>query len=1031
MDQSMVRRFVRLSVRSAMVAAGAGVVLGAQPVLSAEKAAPASEQELEEVVVSGFRLSLQQSTDAKREAVGFTDSIFAEDMGKFPDNNIAESLNRIPGITIVRDINGAGVNVAIRGLGTSFTRVLLNNTPILVGSTGRTGAQSTNREVDLAIFPTDLFTHLSVSKSPEASMLEGGAAGTINLRSARPFDHEGFNARYSLEGQDNSNSGATGVHGSLLVSNTWGKFGALAGVAVARDKTRILGFESVGWTNPNLSATQNTASDRNNTGGGNWTIPSTVPANAGNGLTTGATVDQAFLLAHNPGLTIQQLDNAIIPRLARPVDDFGENGNDSAIVSLEYRPSDALHFYLDSMYGKKTMDLERIDMNWVGRNGAMIPLNVQVDNPNCSAGCVVTQGTYANAQFFLEYRPWIEDTRYWGFNPGMSWQINDKLVLDLQANGSHSTHRRETPTVLPITAASSGLTVTYSNPGGSSGMPVFSSNVDLNDPANFIWTGGRVNIQDESRFTSTKGTRFDLTWGDKALSVKFGGAYDDTSRKIRAWDNSQAWQNAVCGNNPNVFVPGPNAQPPCQGLNQPGAAPSGYPTYPGLGTGYTAGYSTPLSYQGSLVPTASLASLLQPGPSGFVTLDWDAFKAASKYDQFHDNAPETGSSNSGASGGYVREKVTGAYTEMNGELDVLDSLLRYNVGLRYVHTEQIIGGRTSIADPRNVTLALLDGGKFPNIVTNAYTNTKYDNLLPSLSLAYNLGEHAVARLALSKSMTRANPNSMLPGLNFSSPSADIGSIGNPDVDPYTSKNIDLGVDIYTGGPGYISVTAFRKAIKGFTQNGTTTVPFSALAPYGVSYSTLTPTQQAAIDSRGGPNAAMVTLTQQVNATGILTVNGIETGWVQPLDALLEPIGIRGLGFTANMTIVDQKGTGAAPALALGVAPRTYNGTLWYEQHGVSTRVSYNYAKGSQVAGTGQNGISAAALFGNTYHQWDFSSSFDLKQIFGLSSDLTPEVTLDVINLTKEKQRSYFQFTNAANDLYNPGRMILLGVRGKF
>src|ERR1700722_12667425 len=88
-------------------------------------AAPA-DADLQEIVVTGYRASLTKSTEARREATGFSDSIFAEDIGKFPDTNIAESFNRIPGITIVRDINGEGVDIAIRGLGTSFTRVLLN-----------------------------------------------------------------------------------------------------------------------------------------------------------------------------------------------------------------------------------------------------------------------------------------------------------------------------------------------------------------------------------------------------------------------------------------------------------------------------------------------------------------------------------------------------------------------------------------------------------------------------------------------------------------------------------------------------------------------------------------------------------------------------------------------------------------------------------------------------------------------------------------------------------------------------------------
>src|SRR6185503_17107124 len=141
----------------------------------------------------------------------------------------------------------------------------------------------------------------------------------------------------------------------------------------------------------------------NGTGGGNWTIPGTVPANAGNGLTQGDVINQGFLLAHNPGLSLAQIDNAIIPRLGRPSDEFGKKDRYNGIVSLEYRPTDSLHFYVDSMYGKKENDLQRIDMNWVGRNGAMIPLNLQVDRDTCTTGCVVKSGTFANAQFFLEY----------------------------------------------------------------------------------------------------------------------------------------------------------------------------------------------------------------------------------------------------------------------------------------------------------------------------------------------------------------------------------------------------------------------------------------------------------------------------------------------------------------------------------------------------------------------------------------------------------------------------------------------------
>ena len=987
-------------------------------------AAPPGE-EIGEVVVTGFRASLQSSTDAKRESVGFTDAIFAEDIGKFPDTNLAESFNRIPGITITRETSGEGLNIAIRGLGTNFTRVLLNDAPVAIASTGRTDSQNTNREVDLDMFPTELFSQLTVHKSSDAHTLEGGAAGTVNMRMARPFDKEGGRLAYSLQGLDNNNADGTGVKGSLLASDTWENFGVLVGVSGYNNKVNTTGFETIGWTNANLSATQSTSATRNNTGGGNWTIPGTVPANAGNGLTAGATIDQAFLLANNPGLTIQQIDNALIPRLGRPSAEFGTKNRYNGIISLEYRPTDSLHFFLDSMYGKKENDMERIDMNLVGRNGAIVPLNMQVDRDDCSAGCVVTSATFANAQYFLEYRPFIEDTDFWGTNPGMNWQIADKWNLDVQGNYTNSTFHRESPTMLVITPASSGVSVNYTNDGG---IPtVMDTNVDLNDPANFVWNGGRVNMQDEKRETETKGGRFSLTWGDDKLNAKFGGAYDVVSRAIVPYDNSGPWQNAICGGNPSQVIPGPNSQPPCNGLN------TGFPTYPAYGTGYTAGLP-PLTWGGSLIPQGALANYLRPGPQGYITTDWNAVKHDSNYDTFHDSAPDAGSSNTSATWGTIEEKVTGLYAELNGDTEIRETTLRYNVGVRYVQTDQIVGSRVSRTDPRNPAAPAsgpnpADGSLYPNVITYEESTSDYNKVLPSANAALNLSEHAIVRAGLSRTMTRPNPNALLPGLNFSSPSADVGSLGNSGLDPYISDNIDLGFEYYTGNEGYFGFAAFRKSITGFTVSKATTMPFGDLAQYGVTYATLTPTQQAAINARGGPAVATVTLNQQVNADGKLNVNGLEFNWVQPLD--FGNAALNGLGFTANYTLIDQKGQGAAPAIAVGVAPSTYNATLYYENHGVSARVSVTSAEGAQLTGPGgQNGITAAELFSDDYTQYDFSSSFDLAELFN-THDWVPQLTVDVINLTDAEQRSYFQFPNATFTQYNSGRTIILGLRGSF
>ncbi len=982
-----------------------------------------------DIVVTGYRSSLAKSTNAKRAATGFTDSIFAEDIGKFPDTNIAESFNRIPGITITRDVTGEGTNVAIRGLGSNFTNVTLNGATIAVASSGATDAQGTDRSVDLSFFPTDLFTKLTVNKSYTADLLEGGAAGNIDLRSARPFDRATSFLAYNVQGTRQSPEDRIGARGSLIGSWRNDKFGILAGVSAQRLFTDTRGFETIGYTNPALTAAQcGAATGCNSTAGGNWTIPAVVPVGAGAGLVAGTPITSAFLLANNPGATIQQIDNALLPRLGRSTSIRGPRDRLNAIVSAEWQPTDTLHFYVDGLYGYKKNELIRENVAWIVRNGAVIPTNLTFDKADCTVGCVVTGGTFANAQFFNEFRPYTETTKLFSINPGGEWEISDTLKLNLQGNYARSTFHRESPSVGLTTPLGVGNTVTYTNTGG---IPTIQSGLDLNDPANFGWNAGsRVNIQDERRLNTSKGGRGDLTWGSKALNLKVGGAFDDVFRRIRGYDNSQAWQNAVCGNNPSVFVGLPNSQPPCEGRNAPGAAPAGYPAYPGYGTGSTAGMAGPVTYGGSLIPNSAVPTYLMPGPAGFVTVDWPKFAAASNYDQFHDNAPETGAANTGASGGAIREVVKSAFATVNGEQELGGNMLRFNVGVRYVNTIQTIAGRVSLPDPRNTTstgAALPDGSRYPNLVSNVSTRNVYAKWLPAATFAYDVSEHAVVRVAGSRTMTRPDPSAQLPGVNFGAPSADQATIGNPALKPYLSTNLDLGFEYYTGREGVVSFNAFRKSIEGFTNTFISTVPFANLAQYGITYDTLNPTQQIALNSRGGPGAAQVQVTSQVNVPNKLTINGLEFQWVQPLDFITRHIGVTGFGFNANATVVDQRSDG--PAQAFGVAPFTYNITGYYEKHGVMLRVSTTSREGSQNSGTAQNGIPAAALFGTDYTTYDFSSSFDLDKIFGLKN--APQLTINVANFTDATLRSYFQFENATFTQYKPGRQFLIGLRGTF
>jgi TonB-dependent receptor len=297
-------------------------------------------------------------------------------------------------------------------------------------------------------------------------------------------------------------------------------------------------------------------------------------------------------------------------------------------------------------------------------------------------------------------------------------------------------------------------------------------------------------------------------------------------------------------------------------------------------------------------------------------------------------------------------------------------------------------------------------------------------------------------------MTRPNVSQMISTVNFSDPEASSASLGNPNLKPYYSNNIDLGFEYYTGGEGYFSATMFRKYISGFTSSTNVTEPFSYLQQYGITWDKLTATQQANLTSRWGcssqdtcATAASLTVTQQTNGAGIETINGLELGYVQPFDFLLARYGVQGLGLSANLTLVDQNSSGNAATHATGVAPYTYNMTGYYEHDGIMARLSYTYSARTYASSSNTQSVclpttvssadgcpQGAYLFAAPYGQADFSSSLKLATLLGeIWSD--PELTFSITNLFNAKQVSYFQYENAVHSYYVKGQTFMFGVHG--
>ncbi|MDR7230445.1 TonB-dependent receptor [Caulobacter sp. BE264] len=212
-------------------------------------AADAAASEVDAVVVTGFRKSLGLAREAKRTSAIVSDVIVAEDMAKFPDLNLAESLQRLPGVAINRE-GGEGRRVSLRGLGPDFTRVQLNGMEVLgnvdspMDSRGQT---SRDRAFDFNIFASDLFSKVDVRKSFSAEQDEGGMAGTVGLYTAKPFDYAGTKGALSLQAGTNSATKDTQPRGAAMIAKNWDeKFGLLASVAYSKRKTEEQGYNTYG-----------------------------------------------------------------------------------------------------------------------------------------------------------------------------------------------------------------------------------------------------------------------------------------------------------------------------------------------------------------------------------------------------------------------------------------------------------------------------------------------------------------------------------------------------------------------------------------------------------------------------------------------------------------------------------------------------------------------------------------------------------------------------------------------------------------
>jgi TonB-dependent receptor len=469
----------------------------------AQDQAAASGSELEEIVVTSFRQSLEQALNLKREAANVRDSIVAEDMGKMPDLNLAESIQRIPGVAISRD-GGEGRNITLRGLGPQFTLVTLNGMEVPSATAGldSSGGVNRGRSFDFNVFSSELFNRIDVNKSTTASIEEGGLAGTVQLHTARPLDQSGFRASFSGQAYYNDVNEDVNPRVGITLADTFAddRFGVLVNATYTERNPFQDGFGTVRFARP--------------TGGGFDDISGAIVHGTPASLDRNGNV----IDVNDPGIN---LNDVWYPRLPRQ-DSFRHTWERlGTAVSVEFQPTDNFNAGITWLRSELKQDVAAQNSFAQFRENAghgfpaITPVEVWLDE----SGRYAVAGTFDNVRLRTESRLTEDVSEFNQYVGDFTWDLSDSLRLTGMVGMAENELTNQFFRVNIEANAGSRFTYDFRN---NPDVAAIRYDFDTSDPANFFLQRNNELIQRNIVNRENTTARVDLEWHDDDTSFKFG-----------------------------------------------------------------------------------------------------------------------------------------------------------------------------------------------------------------------------------------------------------------------------------------------------------------------------------------------------------------------------------------------------------------------------------------------------------------------------------------------------------------------------
>ena len=931
--------------------------------------------DVEVIQVKGIRSSLKAALQDKRAADSIQDGISAEDIGKFPDQNVAESLQRITGVSISR-VNGEGSQVSVRSFGPEFNIVKLNDRTLATTGGGRS--------FDFQLLPSELIAGADVIKSPTADLSAGSIGAYVNVRTAKPFDNAGFNAVGSVKSNFHSLSEEASPEFAGIVSNTFADdtIGVLVGVSHKQSDGRIDSYRSSHW----------------NQYSGN-----------GDGLNTSLVGEDS----RGPGRSIYNM-----------VDEARERTGVNAVVQFELNENTVSTF--DAFYSK-------LDREYLG-SGLQVPnqtLNRYSEATISDAGTLLT-ATIVDTDVEMNVAYGLEEitTTAVGFNTVFE---QDELTLEFDASyskaeyvmeGDDTTalhHTRYTSTD-DTQAWDSVLESVVTDPNGN----VINSSIVMDYSTDIpSMTIEGMDVTDASKVRAAWQRYMAYESEDEVKELKLDAKYEIDSGVLQTVKAGVAYSAREIVSS--TF--GTEFNPESGGETWDGAG-------MWIGDGATWGPSGTVGVLPDSVFALSADNYMD-GVSGDFPRQWvqiadhAAYRAATQahLEELVAGGDDWRSSIVDAGWDTVYSSPGGSYSNEESQVDFYlqadfagelgDYLWTGNVGARYVSIENTAKGRASTID--ELSLAGTSPIQNTSSTSSVYSEVATDesHFLPSVNFMLDLDNGSIVRAAAANTITR--PSLADAGVNLSeSPGVDSPTVsisgGNPYLTSYEVTQFDLSYEYYEDNGNALSVTYFFKDISNFISTITTVGPWNGpIAPdlaaaYAVNNQVVTYNSNRKENRAGG------------------TVQGLEFGALHNFDYL--PGLLSGFGVQANYTYADSEDKDALPInLPLvqepgnaleGFAKHSYNVIGFYDKDGLQARVAYNWRDNFLSSRSG-DGIQPE--YNDAYGQLDMSVSYDLSEMLTLS--------FEAVNLTNETRLQYYGQRDRVSFVEMTGTRYHLGLRASF